>query len=419
MGIDDYTYLKFNPLIEDYGDYVRMMNLLQEVYPRLRWREGQKLSDYPKKWDFVGIEFLNIQDMRYVTTSYRDHAKYIDGWKWYNQQVNLPNADDIFTKLHEGEEKYTPKVGDVLYRKENSRTGNGFRENVGYPITRIKRGAGAHGEDLITVYDDSGFRTNWTIQVDENGLNYEDFFFLIPKDIQDTDFFGKLYENDNNKIDYSFLLNGDLVGLQFYEPKEFEEAGTIYTIEHSRDIRSDEIRVTWVNTKRINWSGQVATIKIKDFIADLNSGYLVILPKEEVNTDFLYESEDNNFDWVKDITPPNNIDENLYVVTNTGMYYPHNPALWVYFDIPNFKKCINGVDRHHDPKANDKCIDDLYRNGTLATPKRGDICYRDLKTWDKESYFSGTKDLPIHHMIRVEDGAHFVICNPGIQPYKD
>ena len=106
-----------------------------------------------------------------------------------------------------------------------------------------------------------------------------------------------------NKSDYSWLLNQSMLGLKFYEPKEFETEGTIYTVVKEGKNR---IKVDWVNTISENWPDQTTKLDKIDFIKQLNDNYLVLMPEsmsldDTINIfDKLNESEDD-FGWAENL----------------------------------------------------------------------------------------------------------------------
>jgi hypothetical protein len=96
-------------------------------------------------------------------------------------------------KILKEEYKITPKVGDFLYcHTDLVMDDDDINARVGkkYEIIDIdSRG--------LTILNDFYQNHSFTLEK-EDDANYENWFTLIPPDIQDTDFFGQLYEQEED-----------------------------------------------------------------------------------------------------------------------------------------------------------------------------------------------------------------------------
>ena len=252
-----------------------------------------------------GREFLN---MSFIDDTNKLFESEKDDFGWANEIIN---EDPI-------------KVGDVFYIVDTN-FGVGIEhpidyrpENVRYIffVTKIYKRNGdfrveyKHCNNQGISYDPRDFNPTQPRchYGDIDTIKYKDALNLVnekywrPIGNNGYHLSPPLYESEN-KSDYSWLLNQSMLGLKFYEPKEFETEGTIYTVVKEGKNR---IKVDWVNTISENWPDQTTKLDKIDFIKQLNDNYLVLMPEsmsldDTINIfDKLNESEDD-FGWAENL----------------------------------------------------------------------------------------------------------------------
>lgn len=75
-----------------------------------------------------------------------------------------------------------------------------FKDGNWYVIDSVGYGQGNNGEDVIRIYnrvDEDSKDDNWTIQKDENGLNYENWFLVGDTSFDTNQAFETLYESED------------------------------------------------------------------------------------------------------------------------------------------------------------------------------------------------------------------------------
>ena len=99
-----------------------------------------------------------------------------------------------FDKLYEQKnEENDLTVNNLLcYREDPINKASDFTKNKCYPIEYIN-----YDENYLGIINDAGIKTTWSIY-NRDGYNYEDWFYVMPKDIQNMDFFDKLYEQEDD-----------------------------------------------------------------------------------------------------------------------------------------------------------------------------------------------------------------------------
>jgi len=125
-----------------------------------------------------------------------------------------------------------------------------------------------------------------------------------------SDMFNSLNES-KKKSEHAWMFNHSLVGIKFYEPNEYNDVGTIYTIDGEKP--NGVLVVSWVNEKGYNYPEQITTIDKDGFIEDLDRKYLKILFNGDNIFDTLNESED--LEWAQDV-----VSNASNVVTYTQLY---------------------------------------------------------------------------------------------------
>lgn len=82
-------------------------------------------------------------------------------------------------------------------------------------------------------------------------------------------------------MDYRFIADTNLVGQEFYNPEEYNETGTVYTII---DMDDRYIDVEWYDPE--DDQNDHSSITLVDFIQHLNTGFYV-LKSDDPNMSFL------------------------------------------------------------------------------------------------------------------------------------
>jgi len=478
--------LSFNPPITTETEYTNLIDLLNVVYPGLKWYSGKNVTE-ANMFKLRGCSFYNFNigyfpeepnRLTYTSDDFDEGIPHQDGRQWVKDHT--VDVEDIFNKLHESKSAENPTKG---YRPklllsfdppiETTESLNKVLDILDgvYPgLTWVNHKSVLTYNTFEQEIDRDSFIGTLTIgfweeQPDELSWGgsregdetydyelYEDGWRWVQKYTPNVDdAFSKLYESEDDfewakqlvnvpiTLGYLWeidaLSKGDEIAL-YGEVRDSEkllfnltgQGFKVYQIIYKRDHHSgnatgeiDSIKLEWLTSlsdRPVNWrvasTGNYFETDPSTMITDgmLRVEYITP-PQEKIN-----ESEDD-FEWVNDITPPSNVDQNLWVVTNRDHYYPQNGPLWGYFNIPGVDKCFSGdIDRHGDNIYDEDCLENLYTNGTLIIPERGDECYSDIKVWEKDTYFSKHSVLPIRHMIRVKDGGHFVITNKGVKPIE-
>ena len=141
------------------------------------------------------------------------------------------NVRNSIRKIIKEALKPVPKVGDILYCHTNT-IGASVGDRV--EVVEVEEGSGSNGEDciLVTWVNSDTDITRYTIQKDEEGFNYEDWFNLIPLDIQNMDFFKDLYESEDEfswvkDLDSTNLLK---VGQKFSIPSKIPGGSPVLAV---------------------------------------------------------------------------------------------------------------------------------------------------------------------------------------------
>ena len=77
-------------------------------------------------------------------------------------------------------------------------------------------------------------------------------------------------------MDYNFLKDYSLVGMEFYHVQEYEETGVVYTI---RDMDDKFIDIEWVDPE--DHETEFSSITLDDFITHLNTGFYVLVGEDK------------------------------------------------------------------------------------------------------------------------------------------
>ena len=159
----------------------------------------------------------------------------------------------------------------------------------------------------------------------------------------------RIQEDETKKLSliregkFDFLRDENLVGLEFYNPKEFADEGVFYII-WDQDSSVNSIDIQWEDPSDLDEDGEpmteYSTMYISTFVDDLNRGFYVLknldksfdLPDPYDVISGLNESTEE-FDWVGDIikkfTPA---EEFLYdLMSNLTITESKNSPGWVVY----------------------------------------------------------------------------------------
>jgi len=130
--------------------------------------------------------------------------------------VDYEQTNSMFDKLYEQySEKHDLTIDDLLcYRDDPYNKASDFTKNKCYPIEYID-----YNQNSLGIINDAGYKTTWSIYK-EPTYNYENWFYVMPLDIQDTDFFGQLYEQEDN-FDWVQSLIDDVPNLPSPDGKQY------------------------------------------------------------------------------------------------------------------------------------------------------------------------------------------------------
>ena len=146
---------------------------------------------------------------------------------------------------------------------------------------------------------------------------------------------------------YDFLENESLVGLKFYNPEEFTESGTYYTI-WDQDSSVNSIDIEWELddlSEDGDFMTDYSTMPISGFIENLNKGFFVLkdfgeslgLPDPYDIISGLNESVDNS-DWWGEIPQLSPAEEFLYdLMTNLTIVESEKSKKWMFYKDKNGK----------------------------------------------------------------------------------
>ena len=145
------------------------------------------------------------------------------------------NVRNSIRKIIKEALKPVPKVGDRLYCYNNELPFgryprgiiNSFTVGHYYNVVSVDT-----SRDNIKISDNNSVVHNFSIRKDDNDLNYEYWFTLVPPDIQNMDFFKGLYESENDlgwvkDLDFSKYLK---VGQKFSIPTKTSDNQSITAV---------------------------------------------------------------------------------------------------------------------------------------------------------------------------------------------
>ena len=235
-----------------------------------------------------------------------------EGSCWYTTSDNLepaPDSNDMFDSLNESEEIDYENVNLTGLSYKTIMKDNDAMWIIHTVINDNGRMIAKRVEPSERMREIIGDNIDWDNLTNVSKKAVVDLLLGITKSSTeikivtmpnsiDYDLFGSINESENG-ADYSWLLNQSMVGLKFYEPNEFNDEGTIYTIvKESKNM----ITIDWVNTKTENWADQTTRMNKSQLIGDLNRGSLVIMSDVDDTSklfDSLNESEDD-LEWARD-----------------------------------------------------------------------------------------------------------------------
>ena len=145
------------------------------------------------------------------------------------------NVRNSIRKIIKEALKPVPKVGDRLYCYNNELPFGRYPRGIINSFTvghyyNVVSGGGSR--DNIKISDNNSVVHNFSIRKDDNDLNYEYWFTLVPPDIQNMDFFKGLYESENDlgwvkDLDFSKYLK---VGQKFSIPTKTSDNQSITAV---------------------------------------------------------------------------------------------------------------------------------------------------------------------------------------------
>lgn len=322
------------------------------------------------------------------------------------------------------EEIEFPKVGDSLYCHTAvvmNQTGS-IETTVGkeYQIVEV------NSKDIGIVNDNNHPHT-FGIQKDSNSY-YGKWFTLIPQDIKNIDFFKNLYESKigyeyhvikfNPPISDSETMSGVLKflgttypGLRWSEGEnlmDFEPIPKFSTKVYVLTVRVDRNSLTWSSSN---------SVCKPDRYTKCIDGYELLSTKFNPDDAFnkLNESDDD-LNWAKDVVKgyDNPDDYELVIVTHPGECYSSYLDAMAQLGVPKaedyLRERISG-DLDRDSRFYTRL---MRKEGILGNPEEGDICYLVPRSFVHESY----EEEIIHHLIRINDGKHFIMNQNGFKLYN-
>jgi len=449
---DGWDYVNGTTTSEIFDTLYKQLYESENDYSFLRTQDILGLQFYhPTEYEETGIFYTIVDDDGEELKIKWEGAKGSLEWDdfigdlnrgfYFIKDDNIKTTIDNFNRLFESEGVRTIHVGDNVYVPSWEQIGTildiSGRSGIYKKITEIKPGECTFGVVFHIRLNETG---RWVY------LSRGQFEF---SKMSSDDAFSKLYESEEDFEWAKQLINTPITLGYLWEKDALVKGDEIALYGEVRDskkllfnLTGEEFKVDRVTYKRDvysgNGTGEIDNI-ILEWLASLSdrpnnwrtasTGNYFLVHFSTIGTDGilrvkyitppqenLKESEEDEFEWARDITPPSNVDQNLWVVLRRGHYYPENITLWDYFNIPGVRECIIGQDRSGEPQGDRKCIDELYKKGILVIPDDGDECYHDTKLWTEDIYFADS--LPVHHMIRVKDGGHFVMTNQGVKPIK-
>jgi len=326
------------------------------------------------------------------------------------------NVRNSIRKIIKESLKPVPKVGDFLYCHTE---GVGPKVGDYVEVTNFESRGGNRGEDIISI---GGVRNRgqhtarFTVQKDVVGRNYEDWFTLIPPDIQNTDFFGQLYESEDDlswvkDLDSTNLLK---VGQKFSIPSKIPGGSPILAV-----ITKVTDRVVYILPANLpaSYPSKGTPFDIGKLLKILNSGAWKVVESN------LNESEDD-FEWAKELTKFPEV-----VVTRSAAYYPTYTEFMLNVKIPGMEEFNQKYGKHWWDSEDYHNLSRRYEMGegikgdvgtlflhqqvpSLGTPENGDICYL-INNTETNEY-----DERISHLVRKSDGKHFIINADGYRPAR-
>jgi hypothetical protein len=197
---------------------------------------------------------------------------------------------------------------------------------------------------------------------------------------------------------FDFLENESLVGLKFYNPEEFTESGTYYTI-WDQDSSVNSIDIEWEDPEELSEDNEpmteYSTMPISSFIENLNKGFYVLkdfgeslgLPDPYDIISGLNESVDN-FDWWGEIPQITPAEEFLYdLMSSLKMVESKKRKNWMLYEDENGKILmaddINTGDKNPILYLDYYQIWDKIRDYGLKTEEIRALCVRMLEVTHK------------------------------------
>ena len=230
---------------------------------------------------------------------------------WYKNGVtyedaikHLPSIKDFnpFGDINESKQLTVPiKPGMPIYCHTSVEP---YNAGEWYKIAKVEYRAGQNGEDVIRIYDgvdESSISSTWTIQKDENDLNYENWFSIGDTTFDTHKAFDDLYESD---LEWAKdLVNSEPIGWDLYRLIKFYLDGN-----KTIGVRYDD-------------DGEVC-------ITDVRGGAYICVPIDELTLrrikreffDVIYghygydikEEYEEAYEILKPIIPPSIITDNIH-----------------------------------------------------------------------------------------------------------
>lgn len=322
-----------------------------------------------------------------------------------------------------------------------------FEDGKWYRITEIEYNIGNNGEDAFRIFNnktqtDSGL---WTIQKDENGLNYENWFSLGDPSFDTHSAFDNLYENTNEGTNledgttivfpYEYKVEDVYKVLHWLKQNGWGEGYTredlrqmLYNLGQKWNIgkkrpffmlrkggRHNELpTIYWGPTGELdrNPSTFSKVINAEDLLSS-------------IDTDFFITESIDDFSWTEDVlTPLNNCDKTV-IVTKPGHHYGAYLNAMAELDVPyaldlvepiRRKYNTNDISDNRDSNWNNgmredhsRALRELESKNVLGHPIKGDVCCLYDKSWSSHT--------TIYRLIRLKDGKNFLMNNQGFEDY--
>lgn len=340
------------------------------------------------------------------------------------------------------------KSGTPIYCHQNIAN---YMAGNWYTIQSVCYECGPHGEDTFKIYDhirDMDTNGSWTIQKDENGLNYEDWFSLTDNlsGFDTHDAFENLYEDNGHNISledgttivfpYDFKEEDVYKILNWLKSNEWEFG---YSEQDLKSVLYD-LDKKWNKGKRRiffmlrkndkPWKQE----KVEKMVYWAPVGKLESAPAtftkvinaedllSSIDTDFFITESTDDFSWAEEAILPLNNCKQTVIVTDKGQVYDAYLNAMAELDVPFALEIVNGIRKKYNTIDVSNNMDrnwsngmredhsrgmwELSSKGVLGSPRNGDICCLYNK---KYKYIS--------RLVRLSDGKNFIMNDRGFKLY--